>query len=81
MVLARLWGETPLPLDWPVYVTQEEACAFASWSGKRLPTEAEFHRAAYGTVHGEEERTYPWARTNRIAGGETSAGTDGILFP
>jgi formylglycine-generating enzyme required for sulfatase activity len=50
----------PLPLDWPVYVTQEEACAFASWSGKRLPTEAEFHRAAYGTVHGEEERSYPW---------------------
>ena len=55
-----MWGETPLPLDWPVYVTQEEACAFASWSGKRLPTEAEFHRAAYGTVHGEEERSYPW---------------------
>jgi gamma-glutamyl hercynylcysteine S-oxide synthase len=55
-----MWGETPLPLDWPVYVTQEEARAFASWSGKRLPTEAEFHRAAYGTVHGEEERSYPW---------------------
>ena len=31
-----------------------------AWSGKRLPTEAEFHRAAYGTVHGEEERSYPW---------------------
>jgi gamma-glutamyl hercynylcysteine S-oxide synthase len=54
-----MWGETPLPLDWPVYVTQEEACAFASWSGKRLPTEAEFHRAAYGTPNGEE-RIYPW---------------------
>ena len=55
-----MWGETPLPLDWPVYVTQEESCAFASWSGKRLPTEAEFHRAAYGTPNGEEERIYPW---------------------
>ena len=55
-----MWGGTPLPLDWPVYVTQEEACDFASWSGKRLPTEAEFHRAAYGTVHGEKERLYPW---------------------
>ena len=50
----------PLPWDWPVYVTHEEASAFAAWTGKRLPTEAEFHRAAYGTPDGEEERTYPW---------------------
>jgi iron(II)-dependent oxidoreductase len=55
-----MWGAVPLPLDWPVYVTHEEACAFAAWTGKRLPTEAEFHRAAYGTVRGEEERSYPW---------------------
>jgi formylglycine-generating enzyme required for sulfatase activity len=55
-----MWGETPLPLDWPVYVSHEEACAFAAWTGKRLPTEAEFHRAAYGTVHGDHERLYPW---------------------
>jgi formylglycine-generating enzyme required for sulfatase activity len=55
-----MWEDVPLPLDWPVYVTHEEASAFAVWSGKRLPTEAEFHRAAYGTVHGEEERAYPW---------------------
>jgi formylglycine-generating enzyme required for sulfatase activity len=55
-----MWEEVPLPLDWPVYVTHEEASAFAAWSGKRLPTEAEFHRAAYGTKHGEEERAYPW---------------------
>ena len=37
----------PLPLNWPVYVTHEQASAFAAWAGKRLPTEAEFHRAAY----------------------------------
>ena len=53
-------GEVPLPLDWPVYVTHAEACAFAAWAGKRLPTEAEFHRAAYGTLNGEKERSYPW---------------------
>ncbi|MGQ0696312.1 MAG: SUMF1/EgtB/PvdO family nonheme iron enzyme [Nitrospiraceae bacterium] len=52
-------GEVPLPLDWPVYVTHEEASAYAAWTGKRLPTEAEFHRAAYGTPGGEERR-YPW---------------------
>jgi gamma-glutamyl hercynylcysteine S-oxide synthase len=49
----------PLPLDAPVYVTHDEATAFALWKGKRLPTEAEFHRAAYGTPSGEE-RMHPW---------------------
>ena len=49
----------PLPLDWPVYVTQEEAECYAAWRGAALPTEAEFHRAAYGTPDGSERR-YPW---------------------
>ncbi len=53
-------GEVPLPLTWPVYVTHEEASAYAAWAGKRLPTEAEFHRAAFGTPGGNEERSYPW---------------------
>jgi formylglycine-generating enzyme required for sulfatase activity len=48
-----------LPLDWPVYVTHEQACAYAAWSGAALPTEAQFHRAAYGSRNGSE-RTYPW---------------------
>jgi len=50
---------TPLPLDSPVYVTQEQATAFARWRGARVPTEAEWHRAAFGTPSGEE-RLYPW---------------------
>jgi ergothioneine biosynthesis protein EgtB len=50
-----------LPLSWPVYVTQVEAAAYARWKGLRLPTEAEFHRAAYGTPSGEE-RDQPWGR-------------------
>jgi formylglycine-generating enzyme required for sulfatase activity len=54
-----LGGEIPLPMDWPVYVTHGEAAAYAAWAGRRLPTEAEFHRAAYGTPTGEE-RAYPW---------------------
>ena len=43
-----MWEEIPLPLDWPVYVTHDEATAYAAWRGLRLPTEAEFHRAACG---------------------------------
>ncbi len=49
----------PLPLAWPVYVTHAEASAYARWKGRRLPTEAEYHRAAYGEPGGGE-RLHPW---------------------
>lgn len=57
--LRTLGGTIPLPLSWPVYVSNVQAAAFARWCGARLPTEAEFHRAAYGTPAGEE-RLQPW---------------------
>lgn len=53
------FGDEPLPLDAPVYVTQAEAEAYARWKGKRLPTEAEFHRAAFSTPDGRQ-RYFPW---------------------
>lgn len=52
-------GDIPLPLDWPVYATWEQALAYAQWAGKALPTEAQFHRAAYGGSNGVE-RSNPW---------------------
>ena len=54
-----MFEEIPLPLDWPVYVSQAEARAYARWAGKQLPTEAEWQRAAYGTPDGSE-CMYPW---------------------
>ena len=57
--LRTTYDEIPLPQSWPVYVSHDEATAFAAWSGARLPTEAEYHRAAFGTPGGEE-RAFPW---------------------
>jgi formylglycine-generating enzyme required for sulfatase activity len=49
-----MFQEIPLPLDWPVYVSQQQASEYAAWAGKRLPTEAEFHLAAYGPAARQE---------------------------
>jgi iron(II)-dependent oxidoreductase len=54
-----MFEEIPLPPDWPVYVSHAEASAYARWAGKSLPTEAQWHRAAYGTPE-DGERSYPW---------------------
>jgi ergothioneine biosynthesis protein EgtB len=54
-----MFENIPLPAAWPVYVSGEEAAAFARWRGRRLPTEAEYHRAAFGTP-GHQERAFPW---------------------
>ena len=48
----------PLAPSWPVYVSHAEASAYAAWRGLRLPAEAEYQRAAYGTP--DCERVYPW---------------------
>ncbi len=54
-----MFDEIDLPPAWPAYVSQAEAAAYARWKGGRLPTEAEYHRAAFGEPSGNE-RQFPW---------------------
>ncbi|HEY5425122.1 MAG TPA: SUMF1/EgtB/PvdO family nonheme iron enzyme, partial [Candidatus Tumulicola sp.] len=57
--LRGAFEELPLPGSWPVYVSHRLARAYADWKGLRLPTEAQYHRAAFGTPAGDE-RPFPW---------------------
>lgn len=68
-VLKTMFEEILLPKDWPVYVSQREAQAYAAWAGLSLPKEEQFHRAAFGAKNGEE-RIYPWGnqRPNGVHG-------------
>jgi formylglycine-generating enzyme required for sulfatase activity len=54
--LLRMFDEVPLPADEPVYATHRQASDYAQWAGAALPTEAQWHRAAYG----DSDHAYPW---------------------
>jgi eukaryotic-like serine/threonine-protein kinase len=70
----------PIYSDFPVtFVSWDDASTYCAWAGRRLPTEAEWEKAASWDDINREKLLYPWGNTIDCSHANYSDGTQGCV--